>query len=454
MATTYEKTPNLALNKYGDNDPADLRDGYNNSMDIIDTAVHENTTAIVGKANSSNVYTKTETDAKVNVKADSSDVYTKTETDAKVNVKADSSDVYTKTEIDNNQKETALNIYRNGKGLHAVFIGDSITQGYQASDNAHRWSTLLSQKFGWTEHNYAVGGTGFINAGPNNNARYDQQCATAAADSSYDHSKVVAVFITGGVNDGAPSDPKAGNATAFASINALQTAYPNARIYAGIGISGCMDPNKHGIGQTPLIVRLRYYSALEAAFGSKDVVLIPEMWSWIYYNENWQNDDTVHPNDDGYARIAELMTQVINGTYSKTKPDNRIAVYYDSNFGPDVTRKNVVINIANGVMHIYGDLDITIPEDSSAIGTRYLSETIFNFPAWFRVQYPAYKLIVNNVLGNLIDAGTYQNITNGQYGMSKLNTVTIIPSSLAPFKAGDKITLYLDSTYPAYGMAS
>lgn len=58
------------------------------------------------KANSSDtytksqVYTKTETDTKLNDKANTSDVYTKTELDTKINAKANTSDVYTKTELD------------------------------------------------------------------------------------------------------------------------------------------------------------------------------------------------------------------------------------------------------------------------------------------------------------------------------------------------------------------
>lgn len=36
MTTTYTKTDNYGLNLYGDNDPADLRDGYNGSMHAID----------------------------------------------------------------------------------------------------------------------------------------------------------------------------------------------------------------------------------------------------------------------------------------------------------------------------------------------------------------------------------------------------------------------------------
>lgn len=39
MATIYTKTDNYGLNLYGDNDPADLRDGYNGSMRTIDTTL-------------------------------------------------------------------------------------------------------------------------------------------------------------------------------------------------------------------------------------------------------------------------------------------------------------------------------------------------------------------------------------------------------------------------------
>lgn len=41
MATVYTKTDNYGLNLYGDNDPADLRDGYNGSMRTIDTTLEQ-----------------------------------------------------------------------------------------------------------------------------------------------------------------------------------------------------------------------------------------------------------------------------------------------------------------------------------------------------------------------------------------------------------------------------
>lgn len=48
MATVYTKTDNYGLNLYGDNDPADLRDGYNGSMRAIDAALEKHLSRIEG----------------------------------------------------------------------------------------------------------------------------------------------------------------------------------------------------------------------------------------------------------------------------------------------------------------------------------------------------------------------------------------------------------------------
>ena len=48
MATVYTKTDNYGLNLYGDNDPADLRDGYNGSMHAIDAALEKHLSRIEG----------------------------------------------------------------------------------------------------------------------------------------------------------------------------------------------------------------------------------------------------------------------------------------------------------------------------------------------------------------------------------------------------------------------
>lgn len=48
MAAVYTKTDNYGLNLYGDNDPADLRDGYNGSMRTIDDTLEKHLNRIEG----------------------------------------------------------------------------------------------------------------------------------------------------------------------------------------------------------------------------------------------------------------------------------------------------------------------------------------------------------------------------------------------------------------------
>lgn len=48
MSTIYGKTDNYELNLYGDNDPADLRDGYNGSMHIIDETFEKHLNRLEG----------------------------------------------------------------------------------------------------------------------------------------------------------------------------------------------------------------------------------------------------------------------------------------------------------------------------------------------------------------------------------------------------------------------
>jgi hypothetical protein len=48
MSTVYDKTDNYALNLYGNNDPADLRDGYNGSMRTIDSTLGTHLNRIEG----------------------------------------------------------------------------------------------------------------------------------------------------------------------------------------------------------------------------------------------------------------------------------------------------------------------------------------------------------------------------------------------------------------------
>src|ERR1700722_3194277 len=52
--------------------------------------------------------------------------------------------------------------YVQASAPQAAFIGDSITAGYGASSELKRWTSLVSQRMGWIEHNFGRGGTGYL----------------------------------------------------------------------------------------------------------------------------------------------------------------------------------------------------------------------------------------------------------------------------------------------------
>ena len=65
------------------------------------------------KANTSDVYNKTETDTKINTKANSNDVYTKTETDTKLGAKQDKLSAGNNITISNNTISAKDTTYSN-----------------------------------------------------------------------------------------------------------------------------------------------------------------------------------------------------------------------------------------------------------------------------------------------------------------------------------------------------
>lgn len=60
MSTMYDKTDNYSLDLYGDDDPADLRDGYNKSMHTIDETLKNHLDRIDGVSSSTTAALKTQ----------------------------------------------------------------------------------------------------------------------------------------------------------------------------------------------------------------------------------------------------------------------------------------------------------------------------------------------------------------------------------------------------------
>ena len=179
-----------------------------------------------------------------------------------------------------------------------VTFGDS----YAATTNTRSWAYMLAQKLGWTLHNYAASGAGYIQP----NTTYMSEFQTAKADTSYNHDDVSLVVIGGSRNS---NDQYSGNLKTAAKelFQAVSAEYPNARI---IAIPLLWD-------KTPESGYWRYNAAsiAEAAI-LVGVESIPWAWTWNLGREDAFDGEDIHPNEVGTNVIVNYIMRYMLGTYN------------------------------------------------------------------------------------------------------------------------------------------
>lgn len=179
-----------------------------------------------------------------------------------------------------------------------VTFGDS----YADTTNTRSWAYMLAQKLGWTLHNYARSGAGYINP----NTTYMSEFNTAKADKTYNHNDVSLVVIGGSrnSNDGYTGGIKTAAQELFQSVS---NEYPNARI---IAVPLLWD-------KKPVSGYWRYNAAsvAEAAILT-GVESIPWAWTWNLGRENAFDGEDVHPNKLGTNVIVNYIMRYMLGTYN------------------------------------------------------------------------------------------------------------------------------------------
>lgn len=179
-----------------------------------------------------------------------------------------------------------------------VTFGDS----YADTTNTKSWAYMLAQKLGWTLHNYAKSGSGYI--GPN--TTYMSEFNTAKADTSYNHDDVSLVVIGGSrnSNDGYLGTVKTAAQELFQGVKG---EYPNARI---IAVPLLWD-------KTPVSGYWRYNAAsiAEAAILT-GVESIPWAWTWNLGRKNAFDNDNIHPNELGTNIIVNYIMRYMLGAYN------------------------------------------------------------------------------------------------------------------------------------------
>ena len=179
-----------------------------------------------------------------------------------------------------------------------VTFGDS----YADTTNTRSWAYMLAQKLGWTLHNYAKSGAGYISP----NTTYMSEFNTAKMDKAYNHGDVSLVVIGGSRNS---NDGYAGRVKKAAQelFQAVSNEYPNARI---IAVPLLWD-------KTPVSGYWRYNAAsiAEAAILT-GVESIPWAWTWNLGRENAFDTGDIHPNELGTSVIVNYIMRYMLGAYS------------------------------------------------------------------------------------------------------------------------------------------
>lgn len=176
MSTIYDKTDNYGLNLYGDNDPADLRDGYNGSMRAIDETLKRHLDHIESVSSSTTDAIEAQ-DAKIALKADKAyvdgqDRKLQADIDKKADAayvngaleeKADSTDVYSRQDADSTFAKQADTYSKEEVDRSQAVQDDAIAAMNRGVDHDH--SVLVSYFLSQSERlHYAVSSDG-INFG-------------------------------------------------------------------------------------------------------------------------------------------------------------------------------------------------------------------------------------------------------------------------------------------------
>ncbi|NQX27285.1 SGNH/GDSL hydrolase family protein [Microbacteriaceae bacterium VKM Ac-2854] len=173
----------------------------------------------------------------------------------------------------------------------AAFYGDSYTLGTGAQDPGNRWSTVISRERGWTEVNPSVNGLGFVNNRDRVTDDLVDQVIAAEPD---------VVFVTMGLNDNFSWPERADDihAAIDADLEKLRAALPDARFIV-------VQPFWYTDEQPESLLTISGW--VRDAAVRIDADYIDGAKDWIRGHPEWMAADGLHPNDAGYAAMAERM---------------------------------------------------------------------------------------------------------------------------------------------------
>lgn len=184
-----------------------------------------------------------------------------------------------------------------GDGPLVAFYGDSYTLGTGASATDRRWSSLISAERGWREYNPSVNGRGFVNNRPNVGSG-------DLPDEIIAHRPDI-VFITMGLNDNFSYDRAAARIrqNIHDDLARLHEGLPDARFVV-------VEPFWYTAERPASVDTIIGWVHEEADAIGADWIPGASRWLDGHYADDadsWMAADGLHPDDTGYARMAERM---------------------------------------------------------------------------------------------------------------------------------------------------
>jgi lysophospholipase L1-like esterase len=193
--------------------------------------------------------------------------------------------------------------YVEASATKAAFIGDSITAGYGASSDLKRWTSLVSQKMGWTEHNFGRGGTGYLVTSSREGCGLDFCPNYLGMLGDVASSDPDIVVVAGGGNDMAEFASNSGPVSRAITdtYSELRERLPNARIIA-------IGPFAREVTSSVIAFDLVVQDAARAVGGQYVSLIAPNP----VVHEDMFLADGAHVNDSGHAAIADRITAVLH----------------------------------------------------------------------------------------------------------------------------------------------
>ena len=215
------------------------------------------------------------------------------------------------------------------KGLKAVFLGDSITEGYRASTFDNAFWQVLARRTGLLAKGYGVAGSRIARQAPSNPPQPSDEDFGLRALRMDTDADIVCVF--GGTNDfghgtapiGTPADRDP--YTFYGALNNLYRTlierYPNAFIFVMTPMHRAHEEeasfNTKNPYSLPLIEYVRIIREVAEKYGLPvlDLFQMSGMYPAVQQVREDYMPDGLHPNDRGHARLAGIVEQFLKNSY-------------------------------------------------------------------------------------------------------------------------------------------